>query len=198
VDEYRADAHNEIAELLNLELLEDGDVSRDDGSKEKPVSDRIEAFMKSMGITRSTIGEIASKMSDFSKKMATSISLLEKGVKDNQGKADALKKEMSDISTLSKDKIIIVIALPVFTLLLLLLLCIPYIYRNIMIADGKTNLLQELFSKEGLLIKLFTIFILVFAIMLLGLGSKLEMSVIGTLLGSISAYILQGSFGSKP
>jgi hypothetical protein len=121
-------------------------------------------------------------------------------VNENVGKIQILKNELKTMNSLSRDKTIITIALPIFAFLIIILFVIPYIYRSVEVKndDGtqSINILYEIFSK-GLLLKIFTVFLLTIAIILLALGDKIQGETIGTLLGGISVYILQNSFG-KP
>lgn len=116
---------------------------------------------------------------------------------DVRTKIQGLLDETTEINSLSRDKVLLGKILPVFTILILLLFAIPYIYRNVIVKDGtkEVNVLTEIFSK-GLLLKIFTVFLLTISIVLLAIGDKIKGETIGTLLGGISVYILQNSFGA--
>jgi hypothetical protein len=90
---------------------------------------------------------------------------------------DAIEESQSQI-----DKKIIQWGLPAFGLLLLGILAIPKLYKN-------EELQAKIFS-SGIVLDMFTVFLLTISILLLGLGRKLSENVLGTLLGGIAGYVL--------
>lgn len=151
-----------------------------------------ENFSTSLNAWISKLQQILSEVSD-------KVSGLRNINQTNFAKIQQLKNEMEGMNRLGRDKTIITIALPIFAALIILLFVVPYIYRSVQIvdSDGSTStVMNEIFSK-GLLLKIFTVFLLTIAIILLALGDKIQGETIGTLLGGISVYILQNSFGKS-
>ena len=86
----------------------------------------------------------------------------------------------------SRDKLLITMVIPIFAGILAIIIFTPYFLRN--------N--SEMFKKildDKILLQVFTIFILVISVLLLGIGGKLSNETLGTLLGGISVYVLQKS-----
>jgi hypothetical protein len=91
----------------------------------------------------------------------------------------------------SRDKLLITTVIPIFAFILAIIIFVPYFLRN----------QQEMFNKildDKILIQVFTVFILVISILLLGIGGKLGGETLGTLLGGISVYVLQKSLENRP
>lgn len=80
------------------------------------------------------------------------------------------------------DQILITVALPALGVLMILLMLIPRFYRS-------EELHLTIFT-SGVLLELFTVFLLTSTILILGLGDKIKSEVLGTLLGGISGYVL--------
>jgi hypothetical protein len=80
------------------------------------------------------------------------------------------------------DQTLITFALPGLAIVMIGLLIAPRIYKN-------DALHLEAF-KSGLLLELFTVFFITATILILGLSSKIDAPILGTLLGGISGYIL--------
>lgn len=80
------------------------------------------------------------------------------------------------------DQTLITFALPGLAVVMIALLIAPRIYKN-------DALHLEAF-KSGLLLELFTVFFITATILILGLSSKIDAPILGTLLGGISGYIL--------
>lgn len=91
--------------------------------------------------------------------------------------AEAIEEGQSQV-----DKKIIQWGLPVLGLLLLGILAIPIIYKE--------KDLQSVIFSSGIVLDMFTVFLLTVTILLLGLGHRLSENVLGTLLGGISGYVL--------
>jgi hypothetical protein len=72
-------------------------------------------------------------------------------------------------------------ALPAFGLVTLLLVGLPAVY--------KLNVQTDIFS-QGLILEIITVFLLVAAILILGLADKIPTQALGTLLGGISGFVL--------
>lgn len=153
-------------------------------------TDRRSIFQKGLDSWKVSVKSTLEEITDFKDALISE-------QKDTRGKIQGLLDETTEINSLSRDKVLLTKVLPVFTILILLLFAIPYIYRNVTVKDGTTesNVLIEIFSK-GLLLKVFTVFLLTISIVLLAIGNKIQGETIGTLLGGISVYILQNSFGA--
>lgn len=106
-----------------------------------------------------------------------------------------LEKEVDGLSNQSNDRLVLTMVLPIFSIIVILLLAIPYLYRSGQGGETK-DVFIEIFSR-GLLLKIFTVFILTIAIMILGIGGQISGETLGTLLGAISAYVLQSSFSKE-
>lgn len=103
-----------------------------------------------------------------------------------------LNTSMEDIEKSSKDRMLMYVVIPLFGLIVVLLMVLPYIYRD------NTVILERLFEQKVIL-QIFTVFILVMTILLLGIGNKINAETLGTLLGGVSVYILQKSMdGTAP
>jgi hypothetical protein len=153
-------------------------------------ADRKSIFEKGLELWKISVKSKQEEIADFKEALINE-------QKETRGKIQGLLDETKEINSLSRDKVLLVNVLPVFTVLILLLFAIPYIYRNVTVKDGvnESNVLLEIFSK-GLLLKVFTVFLLTISIVLLAIGNKIQGETIGTLLGGISVYILQNSFGA--
>lgn len=90
----------------------------------------------------------------------------------------------------SKDKLLITMVIPIFAVILAIIIIVPYLFRD------KSELFNKLLD-DKILLQVFTIFILVITILLLGIGSKLNPETLGTLLGGISVYVLQKSMDGR-
>lgn len=101
----------------------------------------------------------------------------------------ALKEDAERINQSQKDNLLISVIVPIFAILLIAILFIPWIYRD------KDTIISALFQ-EKLLLQSFTVFILVITIILLALGDKITEESLGTLLGGISVYVLQQTLGA--
>lgn len=152
--------------------------SRNEESVKKIINDK-NRFEKSKESLLTTINQYAqnveTSISNFSKEKA-------KVVEDET----ATKKAKEHLTQNSKDKLLITMVIPIFAVILAIIILIPYLFRE----------KEAMFSKlldDKILIQVFTIFILVITILLLGIGGKLNPETLGTLLGGISVYVLQKS-----
>jgi len=104
---------------------------------------------------------------------------------------------LSDVEKATKDRLLMVVVLPVFAIIIVLLFIIPYLYQG-------NDTIIKMFFEEKIILQVFTVFILVIAILLLGIGDKIKAETLGTLLGGISVYVLQnvmsntGNSAKKP
>lgn len=105
-----------------------------------------------------------------------------------QAQIDAVNNSLTDVEKATKDRLLMVVALPIFAIIIILLFVIPYLYRD-------NNSVMQLFFEERIILQVFTVFILVIAILLLGIGDKIKAETLGTLLGGISVYVLQNALG---
>lgn len=96
----------------------------------------------------------------------------------------SLQASIKEVDQSSKDRMLMYIVIPLFGLIVILLLVLPSIYRQ------NPEILRRLFEQKVIL-QIFTVFILVMTILLLGIGDKIKAETLGTLLGGISVYILQ-------
>lgn len=85
-----------------------------------------------------------------------------------------------------RDKMLIAYVIPVFAIILTAIIFVPVFLK------GSEKVLTKLLD-DKILLQVFTIFILVITILLLGIGNKLSNETLGTLLGGISVYVLQKS-----
>jgi len=100
------------------------------------------------------------------------------------------RKAKDGMTQNSKDKLLITMVIPIFAVILAIIIIVPYLFRD------KSELFNKLLD-DKILLQVFTIFILVITILLLGIGGKLNPETLGTLLGGISVYILQKSMDGK-
>lgn len=80
------------------------------------------------------------------------------------------------------DEKVLMWGLPSLGAIMLALMLVPRVYKG-------TAVPEEIF-KSGLLLELMTVFLLTSSILLLGVSSRLDPNVLGTLLGGISGYVL--------
>ncbi|WP_139826242.1 hypothetical protein [Derxia lacustris] len=110
------------------------------------------------------------------------------GLVTARGKMAVLKESQKELNeTIEEgqsqiDKKIIQWGLPVLGLLLIGILVIPVLYKD--------KELQAAIFASGIVLDVFTVFLLTVTILLLGLGHRLSENVLGTLLGGISGYVL--------
>lgn len=114
-----------------------------------------------------------SKLADLSKKIGNA-KLTEKQTTSN-----------------SRDKLLITMVIPIFAFSLVIIVFVLYLLRE------KNEMIDKILD-DKILIQVFTVFILVISILLLGIGGKLSGETLGTLLGGISVYVLQKSLEPKP
>jgi len=109
---------------------------------------------------------------------------------DLSNKIKNVKETQKNATENTRDRLLITMVIPIFAVILAIIIFIPYFLRN----------QQQMFDKildDKILIQVFTIFILVISILLLGIGGKLSGETLGTLLGGISVYVLQKSLDPK-
>lgn len=136
-------------------------------------------------------------ISNFSSSLSKELRLLGNQINNAESTKQNLKNELDQIIKdyeiaveSTKDRMLIHTALPIFGIIIILLLIIPYLYKS------NPNLIAAIIEKR-LLLQIFTVFILIISILLLGIGGKLTSEVLGTLLGGISVYVLQNSLDNK-
>lgn len=105
-------------------------------------------------------------------------------------KLEDLKKDAIKINQSQTNDLLIKVIVPIFALLLIAILFLPWVYRD------KVEITNALF-KDKLLLQSFTVFILVITIIMLALGNKLTEQALGTLLGGISVFVLQQTLGKN-
>lgn len=107
-----------------------------------------------------------------------------------------LNTEIKEMKQRHIDKMLITYALPIFGGIVILLLLIPAVYKMIKVGNDtiETDSIVKLIFEKGVLLQMFTVFILTVTILILGIGQKISSEVMGTLLGGISVYVLQNSF----
>ncbi len=80
------------------------------------------------------------------------------------------------------DARLITIGIPVVSIGLVLMLLAPLLYRS--------DDLRRAIISSGLLLEMTTVFLLVAAVIMLGIDGRIEAGVIGTVLGGLSGYVL--------
>lgn len=100
------------------------------------------------------------------------------------------KIAQKDATENSRDKLLITMVIPIFAGMLAIIIFIPFFLRK------NANLFNKILD-DKILMQVFTIFILVISILLLGIGNKLTGETLGTLLGGISVYVLQKSLDNN-
>jgi len=137
-----------------------------------------------VAIVQAAQGALVAEMTRHEAKLGSSRTKLA-SLKDQQRRLqEAVEEGQSQI-----DKKIIQWGLPAFGLLLLGILAIPKLYKD--------KELQATIFSSGIVLDMFTVFLLTITILLLGLGHRLSENVLGTLLGGISGYVL-GRSNSRP
>jgi len=101
---------------------------------------------------------------------------------ENANLLDDYQQELKELKTESVNKLIIIWTLPLFAVVLLAIFILP-----IFTSPDKI----KLFFENGLLLQVITIFLLIGTIIILSLSKIIEKEVVATLLGGISAYVLQ-------
>lgn len=120
-------------------------------------------------------------------------------IKQNDEYRESLNEEIKKMKQRYIDKMLITYALPIFGVIVIFLMLIPAVYKLIKIDTGTddeahTNNLMSMIFEKGILLQIFTVFILTVSILILGIGGKISSEVLGTLLGGISVYVLQNTF----
>jgi hypothetical protein len=120
-------------------------------------------------------------------------------IKQNDEYRESLNEEIKKMKQRYIDKMLITYALPIFGVIVIFLMLIPAVYKLIKIDTGtgdeaQTNNLMSMIFEKGILLQIFTVFILTVSILILGIGGKISSEVLGTLLGGISVYVLQNTF----
>lgn len=195
-DFYTTKLYNEYREAFQLSTL--SSLSFTEGMiTEKQVKDEIKSFDQeyfARAITNwlRAIKKVQGEAKNEKENLITEQS-------ETQSTIERMQVELGQINSLGRDKVLMTVAVPLFSVLIILLFAIPYLYSNVTVTDANNNstsILVEIFSK-GLLLKIFTVFLLTISIVLLATGDKIKGETIGTLLGGISVYILQNSFGKN-
>jgi hypothetical protein len=140
----------------------------------------------------------ANHKSTISNAIAKQINVLNSIVLANKAKVDDLSKKIlktkgteKQTTSNSRDKLLITMVIPIFAFSLVIVVFVLYLLRE-------NNEMIDKILDDKILIQVFTIFILVISILLLGIGGKLSGETLGTLLGGISVYVLQKSLEPKP
>lgn len=137
---------------------------------------------------------IAAKMKFESGRLSLKVKSIDTDVEQKTKEIEAQNDSLKEVEKSSKDRLLMVVVLPVFAIIIVLLFVIPYLYRS------NDNVLK-LFFEDKIILQVFTVFILVITILLLGIGDKIKAETLGTLLGGISVYVLQnaltGNTGKK-
>jgi hypothetical protein len=125
----------------------------------------------------------AEETDEFKKIVSSNISKFKQQLKD-------LVDDEGKMARNSIDRTLTLIALPLFGLILITVFLFP-IFITSNSTDQKLRIL--LYGPKGLILELLTVFMLISAILILAIGDKIEQDVLSTLLGAISAYVLQKS-----
>lgn len=139
-------------------------------------------------IDKRSLSEYLSKRIGF---IDGKISSLNAEIENFQTQINSLiaNKEKEENEKEEIDQILITIALPALGVLMILLMLIPRFYKS-------EELHLTIFT-SGVLLELFTVFLLTSTILILGLGDKIKNEVLGTLLGGISGYVLGRTMASS-
>jgi hypothetical protein len=130
-------------------------------------------------LVNSTRDRIAAALDSRLKRTETRFSALTADIPKAELKLQEIQRALSKQSEISN--ILISYALPAFGLVTLLLVGLPAVY--------KLNVQTDIFS-QGLILEIITVFLLVAAILILGLADKIPTQALGTLLGGISGFVL--------
>ncbi|MBS4065286.1 MAG: hypothetical protein KGZ74_12040 [Chitinophagaceae bacterium] len=203
-DKYLKDLKNLFSQAFKnpvLEYYNDDAYYNDDLLVDYATKEQVETYIRQFDSSffSKNLSQWIGNLEGIKNQVSNDIIRLGNGIKEKDSKITELKDELNTINNLGKDKVLITFALPVFAVLIIILFVVPYLYRNVFVKDEhdrNVSILLEIFSK-GLLLKLFTVFLLTICIVLLAIGEKIKGETIGTLLGGISVYILQNSFGTS-
>ncbi len=144
-------------------------------------------------------GRIAMQLKIRSNELKNRLSNANGIIKQNEEYRESLNEEIKKMKQRYIDKMLITYALPIFGVIVIFLMLIPAVYKLIKIDtgtgdDAHTNNLMSMIFEKGILLQIFTVFILTVSILILGIGGKISSEVLGTLLGGISVYVLQNTF----
>ncbi len=112
-------------------------------------------------------------------------------IKTNEEKLTQIKKEIEVVRNNDLNRTIIKYVLPAFAVTVLLIMLIPVFLQS---KNGEVYT----FYNSKVMYKIITVFLLIGVIMILGIGGAISKEVLGTLLGGISAYVLNGSGKKAP
>ncbi|MBS1589267.1 MAG: hypothetical protein JST52_06595 [Bacteroidetes bacterium] len=101
-----------------------------------------------------------------------------------QNQISTLNKNIDELQKSNKDRMLMIVVIPLFAAIVVLMILIPYLYKD------NVEIVKELFENK-IILQVLTVFILVMTILLLGVGDKINSETLGTLLGGISVYVLQ-------
>ncbi|HRI23956.1 MAG TPA: hypothetical protein PLZ45_04745 [Ferruginibacter sp.] len=138
---------------------------------------------------KNALGSLGATMSNESMRLDLLQKNIDSGIKEVEATLEAQNKSLNDVEKSTKDRLLMVVVLPVFAIIIILLFIIPYLYQG-------NNAVLKMFFEEKIILQVFTVFILVIAILLLGIGDKIQAETLGTLLGGISVYVLQNVIGN--
>jgi hypothetical protein len=111
------------------------------------------------------------------------------GVVENRRKQIINLQESIAAGQSQLDRTLLTYGLPAFGLMMLLILTVPRLYKD--------ESLQHVIFSSGLILELFTVFLLTITILFLGLANKITGEILGTLLGGISGFVLGRTFGKS-
>lgn len=150
----------------------------------------IVRIVKDSSELRNRLSSVISVMDYESKRLASLTTVIDGSIKEVDALLASQDNSLKDLNKSSKDRLLMVVVLPIFALIIILLFVIPYLYKD------NDNIIGKLFE-EKVILQVFTVFILVITILLLGIGDKINGETLGTLLGGISVYVLQNALGGN-
>nr|WP_315239518.1 hypothetical protein [uncultured Albidiferax sp.] len=186
--EYSRKLENSVPDILG------GVLSLDEEPKTKE---------KAIKITESELKQFLELISQANRKIYISEvkKVMDKIAEELSGETSRLKEEVRQLSVAREEaskllakgrvqinELSIQIGLPLFCATVIILFIIPFIQKN---RDGLGNAGSISGSFNfSILVEISTVLLLTMSILILGLADKLEKSVLGTLLGGISGYVL--------
>lgn len=151
--------------------------------RENAYKEILVSLNDSIGL-KNRLNSIAGVMNNESNRLDILSKSIDVNIKEVEDVILSQNNSLHDVEKATKDRLLMVVVLPVFAIIIVLLFIIPYLYQG-------NDTIIKMFFEEKIILQVFTVFILVIAILLLGIGDKIKAETLGTLLGGISVYVLQ-------
>ncbi|MBL0183750.1 MAG: hypothetical protein IPP96_16275 [Chitinophagaceae bacterium] len=151
--------------------------------RENAYKEILVSLNDSIGL-KNRLNSIAGVMNNESNRLDILSKSIDVNIKEVEDVILSQNNSLRDVEKATKDRLLMVVVLPVFAIIIVLLFIIPYLYQG-------NDTIIKMFFEEKIILQVFTVFILVIAILLLGIGDKIKAETLGTLLGGISVYVLQ-------